>query len=95
MNALEQLMVFQHHSPETRFAKAEGWQFAPMHVIFDIKQEDLRHKARLVGGDHVIDSSHLSTCSSTIGNLAVGLLMLVAAHQRLGAMTGTLAMLSQ
>ena len=37
-------------SPDRTVSKADGWQYAPMHMIFDVKQEDLRYKVRLVGG---------------------------------------------
>lgn len=57
-------------------------------MIFDIKQQDMRYKARLVVGGHVIDSSDYTTYSSIIENISVRLLFLAAAHQGLGIMTG-------
>jgi len=60
-------------------------------MIFDIKQEDLRHKARLVVGGHLVDSSAYNTYSSCVENISVCLLMLVAAQQRLSVMTGDIA----
>jgi hypothetical protein len=59
-----------------------------MHMIFDTKQQDMRYKARLVVGGHVINSSDYTTYSSVIENLSVRLLFLPAAHQGLGIMTG-------
>ncbi len=32
-----------------------GFQFVKCHMIFDIKMEDFRHKARLVAGGHMTD----------------------------------------
>jgi hypothetical protein len=52
-----------------------------MHMIFDIKQQDMRYKARLVVGGHVIDLLDYTTYSSVIENLSVRLLFLAAAHQ--------------
>ena len=57
-------------------------------MVFDIKQQDMRYKARLVVGGNVIDSSKYSTYSSTIGNLSVKLLFLVAVQNGLDLMCG-------
>jgi hypothetical protein len=46
-------------------------------------QQDMRYKARLVVGGHVIDSSDYTTYSSVIENISVRLLFLVATHQGL------------
>ena len=54
---LLKLNIFEFHSPNTVFKKFDGWQYAPMHMIFTIKQEDLRHKARLVVNRNVVDAS--------------------------------------
>jgi hypothetical protein len=47
MSGLRKLNVFKFHAPNHKCNKKEGWQFAPMHMILDIKQQDLRYKARL------------------------------------------------
>jgi hypothetical protein len=83
MSALDQLNVFEYKSPTYICNKSEGWQFAPMHMIFDIKQQDLQHKARLVYGGHVIDSSGHVTYSSNIRDISVRLLMIVATQNHL------------
>jgi hypothetical protein len=88
MSGLRRLNVFKFHAPNYKCDRKEGWQFAPMHMIFDIKQQDMRFKARLIVGGHVIDSSDYTTYSSVIENLSVRLLFLAAAHQGLGIMTG-------
>eukprot|EP00957_Ditylum_brightwellii_P194115 14783052-Ditylum_brightwellii.AAC.1 len=64
MDALERLNVFECYEASKRFWREEGWQFAPIQTIFDIKQ-DLHRKARFVGGGHVIDSLQHNTYSST------------------------------
>jgi hypothetical protein len=58
----------------------------PMRMIFDMKQEDLRHKARFVVGGHVIDSSNHTTYSSTISDISVRLLMMIATQNGLQMM---------
>ena len=50
MSGLNRLKAFIYHSPNKVFPKAEGWKFAPIHMIFTIKQEGSRYKARLVAG---------------------------------------------
>ena len=57
-------------------------------MIFDIKQQDMRYKARLVMGRNVIDSPKYSTFLSTIENLSVKLLFLVAVQNGLDLMCG-------
>jgi hypothetical protein len=88
MSALDRLNVFQYKSPTYVCGKSEGWQFAPMHMIFDIKQQDLQHKARVVCGGHVIDSTGHVTYSSTIKDISMQLLMIVATQNNLDMMVG-------
>ena len=83
MTALEKLNCFCYHSPETKFDKDKGWQFTKIHMIFDIKQQDLRHKARFVDGGHMLDSSMYNTYSSTIQGILVRLLFLIAMDNKL------------
>jgi hypothetical protein len=59
-----------------------------MHMIFDIEQQDLRHKARLVCGGHGIDSSGHVTHSSTIKDISVRLLMIISTQNNLDMMVG-------
>ena len=44
-------------------------------MIYDVKQADLRHKARLVAKCHMIDSSMHTTYSSNVHNISVRLMM--------------------
>eukprot|EP00957_Ditylum_brightwellii_P074077 5628884-Ditylum_brightwellii.AAC.1 len=64
MNALEALNVFEYYEASKRFWREEGWQVAPMQMIFDIKQ-DLRRRARFIAGGHIIDSLQHNTYSLT------------------------------
>jgi hypothetical protein len=70
MDGLELLCVFDYHDPvKTRFKRSEGWQFAPMHMIFDVKA-DGRYKARLCVGGNVLDCDDYTTFSSTIQDIS-------------------------
>lgn len=91
MNGLCRLNVFKFFSPSHKLDKQNGWQYAPLHMIFDIKREDRRYKARLVIGGNVIDSSDYTTYSSTVQDISTRLLQLVAVQNGLGIMTGDIA----
>ena len=88
MGALERLHCFKFMPPNHKLSRKDGWQYAPLHMIFEIKQQDLRHKARFVVGGHVVDASQHITYSSTIQSLSVRLLMLVAVQNGLDLMAG-------
>ena len=66
MTALERLSLLQLSPPKIKFDKKDGWKYASMHIIFDVKQQDLRHKARIVVGGLVVDSKENTTYLSTI-----------------------------
>ena len=87
MSGLERLRVFEFHSSSHVFKRADGWQFAPLHMIFDVKH-DGRYKARLVCGGNVLDSSRFTTYSSTIQNISVRMLMVVAVQNKLQFLAG-------
>ena len=44
----EKLSLFQFYFPKTEFDNKYVWKYAPMHMIFDVDQKDLIHKARIV-----------------------------------------------
>jgi hypothetical protein len=44
MSGLRRLNVFKFHAPNYKCDHKEGWQFAPMHMIFDIDQQDMNTK---------------------------------------------------
>jgi hypothetical protein len=82
--------VFKFHAPNHKCDRKNGWQFAPRHMIFDVKQQDMRYKAQPVVGGHMIDSSDHTTYSSVIENISVWLLFLATTHQGLDIMTGNI-----
>ena len=88
IDALKKLKCFKFHLPSTKFSKSNGWQYCPLHMIFDIKQQDMRFKARLVAGGNVIDSSSFNTSSTTVHDISIRLLMLIAVNNGLGLMAG-------
>ena len=87
MDNLDRLSVFKYHPADKTFDPSEGWQKAPLRMIFDIKNEDMRYKARLVVGGHKVDSSKQNTYSSQVETLSVLLLFLICKHQNLSLMT--------
>eukprot|EP00957_Ditylum_brightwellii_P114233 8709096-Ditylum_brightwellii.AAC.1 len=89
MDALERLGVFQYHDARMKFHWNDGWQYAPMHMIFDIKH-DLWRKARFVVGGHGIDYFDHTTYSSIIKDISVRLMMLVATKYWLGMISGNI-----
>ena len=64
MTALDEARVFEYHSPN--FEARKDYQYCPLRIIFDVKQEDLRRKVRLVAGGHVIDSTMYESYSSVV-----------------------------
>ena len=55
-------------------------------MIFDVKQQDLRHKFRLVVSEHVVDSTDHTTYSSNIKYVSVILMILIAVKNGSGIM---------
>ena len=64
MTALTAAGVWEFKPPGYRLGSS--YQYAPLTLIFDVKQEDLRRKARLVAGGHVVDSSMYESYSSVV-----------------------------
>ena len=61
-----------------------------MQIIFDIKQQCFRHKARLVVGGHVVESSEHTAYSSTIKDTSARLMLMIALKNGFGIMAGDL-----
>ena len=56
--------VFEPIGHEVHLSRSKGWQYAPLHWVFVIKN-DLRHKARLVIGGHVTNADELDKYAAT------------------------------
>jgi hypothetical protein len=56
-----------------------GYQKTPCHMIFDIKMEDFRCKARLVAGGHMTKAPATITYASVVSRETVCITLLMAA----------------
>ncbi|MGH7955026.1 MAG: reverse transcriptase domain-containing protein, partial [Gloeomargaritales cyanobacterium] len=75
MSSLNRLNCFRYH---TKWKPSSDFQYAPLRMIFTVKS-DLRRKARLVVGGHVVDAGDLPTYASTVKGMSVRLLFMIAA----------------
>jgi hypothetical protein len=67
-----------------------AYQFAPLRCIFDVKQE-LRIKARLVIGGHVVDASDHVSYSSNMKTISMRLLLLIGAMNSIKLLTADIS----
>ena len=65
LDALYDMCTFKFVPGTHKFKSQEGWQFAPLKMIFEIKR-DLMQKARLVIGGHMTDAFGYDTYAATI-----------------------------
>ena len=56
-------------------------------MIFDIKKEDFRRKARLVAGGHVVNASMFESYSSVVQTISLRMLQTIALNEGLDIMT--------
>ena len=82
----DELEVFIFHVPGKQMD--DKYQYAPMHFLFDIKQEDLRIKAWLFLGGHVIDPSEHLNYASTVQYFSTRLLLTIVDNNWLKVMSG-------
>ena len=68
-------------------SSAEGFQFALLRMIFDVKV-DLRRKARLAIGSHVVGSSRHKVYASTTKSVSDRILMTIDSANDLDVMAG-------
>ena len=66
---MTRIECFKFHPPGTKFSKEEGWKFAPLNMIYDVKKEDFRYKERLVVGGHVTDETEYMTYPLTVQSI--------------------------
>jgi hypothetical protein len=57
-------------------------------VIFDVKMEDFRHKARFMAGGHTTDAPHVMTYASVVSRESVRIALTLAALNDLDVMMG-------
>jgi hypothetical protein len=89
MDALLKRGVFKKVSDKKAILKS-AYQFAPLRCIFDVKQ-DLRRKARLVIGGHVVDASDHESYSSNMKTISMRLLLLIGARNNLKLLTADIS----
>ncbi len=65
-----------------------GYQKIPCHMIFDVKMEDFRQKARLVAGDHRTKAPATITYASVVSREIVHLALTIASLNDLEVMVG-------
>ena len=86
IDALQGYGTFKVVSKGKERGVKESHQYAPLRMIFDVKQCG-RRKARLVIGGHVVDSGHMDTFASNMKAISAKLLMLIAARNNLNVLT--------
>ena len=64
-----------------------GHQFIKCHMIFDVKMEDLRRKARMVAGGHMTDVPPTITYASVVSRETVRIALMMAALHDLNVKT--------
>ncbi len=65
-----------------------GYQKIPCHMIFDIKMEDFRCKARLVAGEHMTKAPTTITYASVVSRETVHIALFMAALNDLNVKVG-------
>ena len=65
----------------------DDWQSTTLHIVFDVKH-DLRRKARLVAGGHLIDIADTPVYSSTVKGIGVQLLHVISHKANLKQLCG-------
>ena len=65
-----------------------NYQQAPLRMIFDVKKEDQRRKARHVVGVHVVDASYLESYSSAVQSMSARMILTIVESCDLKVMGG-------
>ncbi len=65
-----------------------GYQMIPCHMVFDVKMEDFRQKARLVAGGHLNKAPATITYASVVSHETVCLALTFASLNDLEVMVG-------
>ena len=89
MSALYDLKCFEFK--EKGFIPDSPYQKTNLRIIFDVKADTLRRKARLVAGGHLIDPLDHQVYSSTVKGISVRILHVIAHSQNLKALCGDIS----
>jgi len=85
ISSMREHKTFEFLHPDA--SPPEGYQCAPLRMIFDVKS-DLRRKARLVVGGHKVDVSNQNSYSSVVKLDSTRLLNVIAKAQGLKVLAG-------
>eukprot|EP00557_Chaetoceros_sp_GSL56_P014026 CAMPEP_0176478512 /NCGR_PEP_ID=MMETSP0200_2-20121128/1227_1 /TAXON_ID=947934 /ORGANISM="Chaetoceros sp., Strain GSL56" /LENGTH=1865 /DNA_ID=CAMNT_0017874457 /DNA_START=317 /DNA_END=5915 /DNA_ORIENTATION=+ len=86
MDALENFDAFEFHPKG--YHPGSDYQSTRLRMIFDVKADTLRRKARLVAGGHLLDVVGIDVYSSTVKSISVKLLHVIAHSAKLEALCG-------
>lgn len=86
MDALENFDAFEFHP--NGYHPGPDYQSTRLRMIFDVKADTLRRKARLVAGGHLLDVFGIDVYSSTVKSISVKLLHVIAHSAKLEALCG-------
>ena len=86
MAAMDKMDVFRILAKDEKFDRST-YQYAPLHLVFDVKF-DGTHKARYVIGGNRVDSSEFSAYASVVKTENIRILLTLAAKFNLQTMTG-------
>ena len=81
------MKVFRRLPSSLCKARAKGYQFVPLRMIFDVKV-DLRRKSILVIGGHVVNSLGHKVYASTMNSVSSRIRITIADANSLDVMTG-------
>lgn len=87
INALLKMKVFQFQPSSYCLSKQEGWQYAPLRMIFAVKH-DLRRKACLVVGGHVTNASMYDRYAATVHTENIRLMFYLLVTNNVNVLTG-------
>ena len=86
MASMDKMDVFRILAKDEKFDRST-YQYAPLHLVFDVKF-DGTHKARYVIGGNRVDSSEFSAYASVVKTENIRILLTLAAKFNLQTMTG-------
>ena len=76
---MKDFKVFEPIGREVHLSRSKGWQYAPLHWVFAIKN-DLHHKSRRVIGRHITNADDLDKYAASTSLDAVKLQLFLTAR---------------
>ncbi len=81
-------ILLESRSKSSHLGRRVGYQKSPCHMIFDVKMEDFRQKARLVAGGHLTKALATITYASVVSRETVRLALTFASLNDLEVKVG-------